>query len=389
MDLNILMVTPYYLPMMSGASLYVHHLVKGLIEQGIKVRVHTTNCQRASSPLDLGLNSADIDVHRHRSFLELKRSYNPISLSYVVSTMKDCDDFDIVHIHDFPKICNEALILFMKRLKRAKPLVLTPHGAGSPQPTRNLLSKIYWFSGIPLRALTEVDRIIAVSPVQAELFANVCGSDKVSIIPEAVPDHYFVDKPSFLDDGKLKVLFIGRIVEEKGINELLYAAHRALEVCGKMELVCLGPDGGYLNRAIELMNKLALNNVVKMVGTVPEAEKLEHLNWCDVLVLPSYYEAFGIPLLEAMAHGKPVIASKTVGGKSLVEDGKTGFLVDIGDWNAVAEYLIKLTREPHLKFKMGESGLQRASQFSLRKMVEKHIEIYRKLLQAKLSHPTR
>jgi len=381
MKLSVLMVTPYYLPMMSGASLYVHHLVKGLAAQGLRIKVHTINSKRSSSSPDIGLDFADIDVQRHRSFFELKRSYNPISFSYVTSAIKACDDFDIVHIHDFPKVCNEALILAIKRLKRNRHLILTPHGAGSPSPTRSLLSKIYWSSGIPSKALRSVDCVIAVTSLQAELFADVCGGDKVCMIPEAVPSHYFVDKPSFLDDGKLKVLFIGRIVKEKGIKELLYAVRKIGKTSGsEIELACVGPDGGYLHQALRVVSELALGHIVKIAGAVPEVEKLDYLKWCDVLVLPSWYEAFGIPILEAMAHGKPVIATKTVGAKSLVEHGKTGFLVDIGDSEAIADYLIELFRGPRLKYEMGQRGLAKAQEFSLDKMVDKHIGIYKRLL---------
>jgi len=374
------MVTPYYPPVISGVCLYVYYLTRGLLDQGLQVRVHTTNIAPPAGSLTLDLQLAGMDIHRHRSLYELKRSCNPISPSYVVSGIKSSKDFDIVHIHDFPKVCNEALILIMNRLKGNKPLILTPYGAGPPSPTRSLLSRLYWSSGIPRKALRSVDHIIALIPAQAELFAKVCHPDKISIIPAFVLDNYFTNKPLFNEDGKLKILFIGRIVKEKGIKELLYAVQRASSLSRQIELVCIGPDGGYVREALGLISKLGLDSMVKITGALAEEEKLKYLKWCDVLVLPSYYEAFGIPIVEAMAHGKPVIATKTVGAKSLVDHGKTGFLVDVGDSDAIAAYLIEFFREPHLKYEMGEKGLANAREFTLDKMVKRHIEIYKRLI---------
>ena len=160
----------------------------------------------------------------------------------------------------------------------------------------------------------------------------------------------FVDRPHFIEDGKLKILFIGRIVREKGVRELLYAVYEMRERmrCEDIELRIIGPDYGYLRTVQRILNELNLNDVVRILGTVSEEEKIKNIDWCDVLVLPSYYEAFGIPLLEAMARGKPVIATKTVGGLSLVKHGETGFLVETGDWKAIVQYLLHLHKDIEL-----------------------------------------
>ena len=207
------------------------------------------------------------------------------------------------------------------------------------------------------------------------------GQNKVSTIPTGIPQHIYIEKPHFIEDGKLKVLFIGRIVQEKGIKELLYAIHEVRKIIGdkNVELRIIGPDYGYLKTAQKIINGLKLNNIVKILGTVSEEEKVKDLDWCDVLVLPSYYEAFGVPILEAMTRGKPVIATKTVGAMSLVKHGETGFLVEIGDWKAIAQQLLHLFKNPSLKYRMGEKALERAKHFSMERMIEQHIKLYQKL----------
>jgi glycosyltransferase involved in cell wall biosynthesis len=274
----------------------------------------------------------------------------------------------------------------MKKLKAKKPLVLTPHATGLPSPTYNGASakgRIYWLLGVPQRVFKSVDRIVAVSSLQKELFAKAYGAHKVSLIPEGVPSHYFVNAPIFTDDEKLKIIFVGRIIEVKGIKNLLYAINEIIKMGydqNKLELVCIGPDWGYLDTVLKIIDDLGLNNVVKMLGPLSELEKIKYLGWCDVLVLPSYYEAFGIPLIEAMAHGKPVIATETVGSKSLVRHGETGFLVKIGEPHSIAEALMRFLRDPKLKYQMGREALKQASEFHIENTVKRHISLYESLL---------
>jgi len=330
----------------------------------------------------LDFNVEGIDVSCFRSLLDLRGSSldQPLSPSYIASTVKESDQFDLIHVHDFPKVSNDVLILTLKKLKSSIPVILTPHGAGSPTPTHKLSSKLYWSTGIPWKVLRSIDHLIAISPLQAELFTRICGRDRVSTILGAIPSHYFAEEVNFIEDGKLKILFIGRMAEEKGIRILLFAVHEVKKYLGKnVELRCIGPDYGYLQEARRLIDELKLNDVVKLLGPLPEEEKIRNIDWCDVLVLPSYYEAFGLPLLEAMARGKPVIATKTVGSTSLITHGETGFLVRTGDWHGIADTLLHLSRNPELKYQMGRKGLRFARRFSMQEMIEKHIEVYRRL----------
>ena len=319
-----------------------------------------------------GFDDGDLSVSRFKSLpLFGGEALNqPISVSFLKSTIDASDDFDVVHVHDCPKLLNDVVILALKRLKPSKIVVLTPHGAGlfSPTyivsskttgqllevpfhkgPTYNLqkvFSTVYWSSGTPLKVVHSADHLVTVTPLQQKVFAGVCDPKKISMISEAVPSSYFVDKASFHENGKLKILFIGRIIQEKGVSDVLYAVHCVSKMLKMLvELRCVGPDYGFMQEAKKIIRDLGIEKNVSMLGAVSEEEKLENLSWCDVLVLPSYHEAFGIPLAEAMAHGKPVIATKTVGAVSLVKDNETGFLVNFSDPNAIAKCLIKFAKE--------------------------------------------
>jgi len=384
MGLKVLMVIPFFLPIVKGSSLYVYHLSKGLAALGVHVGVHTHEIRKKDQENLPDFDLSDIDVMSFKCLFDPTGSIydQPLSLSYITSIIKNCDDFDMIHVHEFPRICNDLLVLATKKLKARSPLIITPHGSGLAWGSRKLSHKIYWSLGIPQKVLRIADQIIAVSSLQARLFAGVCDINKVSMIPEAVPPYYFVDEPSFVDDGKLKVLFIGRIAEEKGIKDLLYAMHEITKMADNesmVELVCVGPNYGYLEEAVRIINDLRLKNV-KMLGPLPECEKIKCLKWCDILVLPSYSEAFGLTLLEAMAQGKPVVATKTVGAMSLVRHLETGFLVRIGDPESIARALMRFLQDSNLKYQMGRRALEHASEFNMKNMIQSHISLYERVL---------
>lgn len=406
MALSVLMVTPFFKPMLNGISVYVSHLASGLADHD--VRVHVNTMSYGKDPVSFDSNNRNLSVSRFKSssFLGGESLNQSVSLSFLKETIDLSDDFDVVHVHDFPKLLNDAVVLGIRRLKPKKVIVLTPHGAGLFSPTyiiskdtgkryevpyhtgslysiQKAVQTVYWSSRIPLKVVNSVNQIVTVCNFQREIFARVCDNQKISMISEAVPPYYFVDKPSFLDDGKLKILFIGRIIEEKGIRDLLYAVSSLSKMSNSaVELRCVGPDFGFMPDALKIVKDLGLDDSVAMLGGLPEEKKIENLRWCDILVLPSYHEAFGIPIVEAMAHGKPVIATKTAGAISLIKNGETGFLVDFGDSNGIAGCLLQFVNNPTLKYEMGKKALASSLQFSMEKMIRRHIDLYQKLLHA-------
>jgi glycosyltransferase involved in cell wall biosynthesis len=379
-QLRVLMVTPYFPPIINGPSLHVYHLVRGLVDQGIDVHLHSMGYEVREKIIDHNTFGFTISHFKPVSLFRGASFDQPISLSYVKSSFIKSDDFDIVHIHDFPKLCNDSLILALKKFKPSKSVVLTPHGAGPLSSAHKMSSKAYWATGIPFKVVKSVDSLISVTSEQTKAFAQVCDKQKISLISEAIPDHYFVKSPFFTDDGKLKILFIGRIIQEKGVRDLLYAVN-ILSKLSKypIELRCIGPDYGFMAEAFQIIKTLSLEGTVRLLGPLPENQKLESLNWCDVLVLPSYYEAFGIPIIEAMAHGKPVIATKTIGAMSLVSDNETGFLINFKDPKDMANKFLKLINNSHLKLQMGKKALISASPFTMNVMIANHIDLYRNL----------
>jgi glycosyltransferase involved in cell wall biosynthesis len=153
------------------------------------------------------------------------------------------------------------------------------------------------------------------------------------------------------------VLYAGRLSREKGVLELVEAAER-------MNLVVAG-DGPLRDR------------VPMARGFVPPDELATLYGQAAVVACPSHREGFGVACLEAMAHGRPVVASGVGGLLDLVVNGETGILVEPGNVPALRAALVRLLDDPPLRRRMGEAGRQRAADhFSWKAVTRKTLDVY-------------
>ncbi|BCX80929.1 N-acetyl-alpha-D-glucosaminyl-diphospho-ditrans, octacis-undecaprenol 3-alpha-mannosyltransferase/rhamnosyltransferase [Methylomarinovum caldicuralii] len=176
--------------------------------------------------------------------------------------------------------------------------------------------------------------------------------------------------------GILRALCLGRLTYYKGHRVLLEAVAR----CKDIHLICVG--GGELLEELEhQIRQRSLQDRVRLAGQLPERQRNALLASCDVLVLPSVErtEAFGLVLLEAMAYGKPVIATRVPGSGMgwVVENGETGLLVKPDDAAALAQAFDTVREYPGRRGQMGEAGRARLEQrFHIRACARHLARIY-------------
>lgn len=152
-------------------------------------------------------------------------------------------------------------------------------------------------------------------------------------------------------------LFVGRLASNKGLDVLLaaFAQFRQREPSAK--LVIVGEDGGMRPSLETQVRSLGLEPSVRFTGYLSdEGLMAAGLREARVLVLPSEYEAFGLVLLEALAQGTPVIATRVGGIPEFIEDGKAGRLVPPGNVGAVVNALEELWNDDELRRRWGEYG---------------------------------
>jgi glycogen synthase len=153
------------------------------------------------------------------------------------------------------------------------------------------------------------------------------------------------------------LLFVGRLASNKGLVPLLEAFAPLARGDPPATLVLVGEDGGMAARVDAKARELGLSGRVRRVGHVAdEALLAAAYREARALVLPSEYEAFGLVLLEAMAQGTPVVASRVGGIPEIVEDGRTGLLVPPDSPTELAAALRRIWEEPELARRLGDAG---------------------------------
>ena len=183
--------------------------------------------------------------------------------------------------------------------------------------------------------------------------ATRLGARQIEIVPSGV------DLPETVGDeaNPPEVLYAGRLSPEKGVLELIEAAEG-------MNLVVAG-DGPLRDRFPQAL------------GFVPPAELDRLYARAAVVACPSHREGFGVACLEAMAHGRPVVASGVGGLLDLVVNGETGILVEPGNVQALRAALERLLSDPGLRRRLGDAGRQRAAEhFSWPRVTRKTLDVY-------------
>ena len=167
-----------------------------------------------------------------------------------------------------------------------------------------------------------------------------------------------------LDQGQLLVLCVARLIPEKGVLELVEAARR---ICAdrKDVVFLLAGTGPLLEPLRARVREHGLERQFKVLGWRNDVNEL--MKCADILTLPSYYmEGLPVSILEAMACGKPVVATHHKGCEDAVVDGQTGYLVPVRAVGPLAERIVALLDDAALRARMGQAG---------RRRVEQHYEI--------------
>lgn len=222
-----------------------------------------------------------------------------------------------------------------------------------------------FFAGIPqvqvfhrelVRPYRFFRRWLALSPGYAAYLTgchSLGGFRKVSWAPNCLIRAPEPPPGARVRDGRFIIGFLGRAGAGKGIDTLIKALAILKGSGHRLELRFGGDGEGYVNA-------LAVSHGVEdqVACTGWHADPNVFIDGLDLLVLPSVKESFGLVLIEAMARARPVLATRCNGPAGIIADGETGYLVPIGDADALAERLLAARNDPLLS-RMGEAGFRR------------------------------
>lgn len=182
--------------------------------------------------------------------------------------------------------------------------------------------------------------------------------------------------------SKLRIIFSGRLLEDKGIREFIAAAVSLRnEWEGRAEFFMIGDIdlGNPKSLTTDELKSIEIPGYLRWTGHVENM--LEECIQCDVICLPSYREGLPKALLEAMSVGRPVITTNTPGCKECVDEGVNGFLVPVKDAVLLAKRMDTLLRDRDLRLAMGHASRQKAvSEFSIERVLNETFQFYDQLL---------
>ena len=278
-----------------------------------------------------------------------------------IRSLRD-ENFDVVHLHEPMSPGPNVTAAILKQA----PLVATFHAAGD--------SKAYEYLGSLARWLNRrLDVRCAVSEDARKLAHQHLGGDYELVFNGIEIDLFAHADPT--PTNAPTIFFIGRHEERKGLHVLLDALPYLPADCK----IWVAGDGPYTR---ELQRRTTGDARVEWLGRISDTERVQRMRGADVYCAPSIRgESFGIVLLEAMAAGTPIVASSLPGYANVARSGVEALLVKPGDAEGLAGALVRVLDDPALAASMVAAGNLRAEEFSMSRLADRYVELYRPLVK--------
>jgi phosphatidylinositol alpha-mannosyltransferase len=294
-----------------------------------------------------------------------------VRLESQIKEVFEREKFDICHLHEplMPTVCTTTL-----RLKLA-PTVGTFHASGA-RPWYTWCSPLgKWYLD---RWFRKLDGRIAVSIPALKYVSSYFPAD-YTVIPNGVDTEHFnphvtpIDIPS---DGKVNILFVGRMEKRKGFNYLLKAYRKVKQEFPDCCLIAVGPGIRLRHKYERQINRSGLDNVI-FPGYANYGDLPRYYQSADIVCFPATgRESFGIVLLEAMAVGKPIIASAIDGYNSIFTHGIEGLSVPPKNVKKLTEALVTLMTNEPLRQQFAARGRPKALEYDWARIARRVLDFY-------------
>jgi glycosyltransferase involved in cell wall biosynthesis len=397
---KILQLCTRFPPAPGGVETHVLEISRRMRMAGHDVRVFTSDLFSETPFVRLKEPANDVQgvpVTRFRAYTPGGEAHYLLYPAMKMAVMRA--PADVIHAHSYGYF-QTNLLPVVKRV-RGIPTVMTAHfhplwstwGGAKRKGLRRMYD-----STLGKMSLNDVDVVISHTKNELELMKKAgldASKDRVKIVPAgvdwarftSVPDGASFRKAFSIPDSEPVVLFSGRLAVNKGLMVLADAAPDVLRQFPDTKFVVVGQDMGVREGLERRLKELGIGDRFLFTGHIKdEALFLSAYGACDMLVLPSEYEAFGLVLLEAMASGKPCVATN-VGGmpevlgepsppKGIHQTG-CGMLVDYQDTGQLARAIGRLLSDKKLRETMGMAGRARVQkEFNWDAVTARILEIY-------------
>jgi teichuronic acid biosynthesis glycosyltransferase TuaC len=378
-------------------GIFVHEQVKALTKKGIEVKVVSPT---PWSPYPISFVSSKWKGYKnvphylewegipvwYPRYLAFPKGYLFASsgqrmfhgIKKMVIELEKQYSFDLIHAHvalpdGYSGMCLSSLL--------KKPLIVTIHGQDFYQTINKNISCLRAVK----KVINHATRVIVVSKKLNIIGKNIhWDNDIYSIIPNGINLEKVAAKKGKSDktsEDCSVVLSVSYLIKRKAIDYNIKAIQALSKKYPYLNYKIVG-DGSEKNNLVKLVNDLKMNEHIEFLGLKSHQEVMSYMAECDIFSLPSWNEAFGVVYIEAMAHGKPIIACKGEGIEDVVTHMKTGMLVKPKDVDSLVEAMDYLLSHPEEAKAMGERARQMVLEnYTWEKNAEKTIKVYEDVLQ--------
>jgi phosphatidyl-myo-inositol alpha-mannosyltransferase len=381
-------VSPYDWSYEGGVRSHIMHLAAELERMGHTVGIITSATGEKSRHPEPNVTKLGWAVPIPWNGSIARIAVSPL-LARQTRALLEREQFDVIHLHE--PLAPALPITTLQVLKGLNAVSVGTFHAFAP-PNLVSMPRFSYASGRVFlqRYFNRLDGRIAVSP-SAYQFASHYFPGDYRIIPNGVDLHRFSVQaeplPQFAD-GKLNILYLGRIEPRKGLKYLLQAIPQIRARYPQTRFI-IGSDGPKRAYYEQLVQRHGWHDVI-FTGRVPDAELPRYYASCDLFCAPSTgSESQGVVLLEAMASSKPVVTSNIDGYRDVIREGIDGMLVAPRNSEALAGAICQLLGDASLRKLMATNGREHAGEFSWPRIANRVIEYYQTLVEqhAYSKHP--
>lgn len=357
----------------NGVSMHINKITKYLSRRGdIDLHIITLGNKNKSIQKD------NLNIHTVKKWFHHILSI-PISILLLRRKILKIDP-DIVHAQLTVAPYSTVAALVRNRY----PVLLTVHGTAT-RDTEYLSGFIFILFKLVHKpneryVVSKIPNIIIVAPQVKDIIDGMTFS-KIHVIPNGIEfeDIQNIQPKSIKHPS---ILYVGGLRKIKGIDILLKAIPIIKEKVPTVHVYIAG-SGLQENELKNIVKELNMEENVEFLGFISERDKYAYYKSTDVCVFPSRQDYGPIVLPEAMACGKPIVASNVGGIPFMVENGKTGLLFESENVEDLAEKIVTLLKDEKLRRKMGEAGKEKVKEFTWDKIAEQTVETYKEILGAK------
>jgi len=353
--MKILQVIPYFC--FGGAETMCENLTYALTALGHEVTV--VSLYDEHTPISDRMEAAGTKIH----YLDKRLGADASMVPKLYRIMKQ-ERPDVVHTHlDVVKYAAVAA-----RLAGVKKCIHTVHNVAHKEAEglAQIINRVYFRLGWA--------KPVALSPEVQNTIAGVYGlpDQDVPVIYNGIDLNRYIPKTAYSDRETMVLLHIGRFNEQKDHEGLLRAFQSLHSDYPQCQLHLVG-DGELRDQIEALAGELSLENSVVFHGAMPDVRPFLHS--ADIFLLPSRYEGMPMTIIEAMATGLPIVATRVGGVPDMVHDGKSALVVP-RKTEAVAQACRRLIQDPALRESLGRAALRDSRRFSAEYMAESYCRVY-------------